>query len=43
MGFFDKLKNGLNKKSLLAGINSSEFRYREADFGHFPKGLLYGI
>lgn len=37
------VKNGLNKKSLLAGINSSEFRYREADFGHFPKGLLYGI
>lgn len=35
--------NGLNKKSLLAGINSSEFRYREADFGQFPKGLLYGI
>ena len=37
------VKNGLNKKSLLAGINSSEVRYREADFGHFPKGLLYGI
>ena len=32
------IKNGLNKKSLLVGINSSEFRYREADFGHFPKG-----
>ena len=29
--------------SLLAGINSSEFRFREADFGQFPKGLLYGI
>ena len=38
-----QVKNGLNKKSLLAGINSSEFRYREADFGQFPKGLLYGI
>lgn len=37
------VKNGLNQKSLLAGINSSEFRYREADFGQFPKGLLYGI
>ena len=39
----DLVKHGLNKKSLMAGINSSEFRYREADFGHFPKGLLYGI
>ncbi len=37
------VKNGLNKKSLIAGINSAEFRYREADFGQFPKGLLYGI
>lgn len=36
-------KEGLNKKSLLAGINSSEFRYREADYGSSPKGLLYGI
>lgn len=37
------VQEGLNKKSLLAGINSSEFRFRESDFGHFPKGLLYGI
>ncbi len=37
------VKNGLNKKSLLAGINSAEFRYREADYGQFPKGLLYGL
>ena len=37
------VKDGLNKKSLLAGINSSEFRYREADYGSSPKGLLYGI
>ena len=36
-------KNGLNKKTLLAGINSFEFRYREADFGHYPKGLMYGL
>ena len=35
--------DGLNKKALLAGINSAEFRFREADFGQFPKGLLYGI
>ena len=37
------VKDGLNKKSLLAGINSAEFRFREADFGHYPKGLLYGL
>ena len=38
-----QVKNGINKKALLAGINSSEFRFREADYGQFPKGLLYGI
>lgn len=37
------VENGLNKDSLLAGINSEEFRFREADFGQFPKGLLYGL
>ena len=39
----DLVKNGINRDSLLAGINSNEFRFREADFGQFPKGLLYGI
>ena len=34
---------GLNKKSLLAAINYYEFRSREADFGSFPKGLMYGL
>lgn len=37
------VREGINKESLLAGINSSEFRFREADFGQFPKGLLYGL
>ena len=37
------VKNGLNEKSLLAAINNLEFRHREADFGQFPKGLLFGI
>lgn len=35
--------DGINKDALLAGINSAEFRFREADFGQFPKGLLYGL
>jgi hypothetical protein len=37
------VKEGIDRDSLLAGINSSEFRFREADFGQFPKGLLYGL
>lgn len=34
---------GINKKSLKAGINYYEFRYREADYGSAPKGLMYGL
>lgn len=37
------IKTGINKEALLAGINSSEFKFREADFGQFPKGLLFGL
>lgn len=35
--------DGINKRSLLAGLNYFEFRYREADFGSAPKGLMYGL
>ena len=35
--------DGINQKSLLAGINYYEFRSREADFGNAPKGLMYGL
>jgi Zn-dependent M16 (insulinase) family peptidase len=34
---------GLEERSLRAAINFYEFKYREADFGQFPKGLLYGL
>lgn len=34
---------GMDKKALLAGINYFEFKYREADFGSYPKGLIYGL
>ena len=37
------VKTGINKEALLAGINSSEFKFREADFGQIPKGLLFGL
>lgn len=37
------VKNGMDPKSLEAGIHYHEFRYREADFGNLPKGLAYGL
>ncbi len=37
------VEQGINRDSLNAGLNSLEFRYREADFGSYPKGLMYGL
>ena len=37
------VNKGLDKKALEAGLNYYEFRYREADFGNYPKGLMYGL
>ncbi|NLL80282.1 MAG: insulinase family protein [Clostridiales bacterium] len=37
------VKNGLDKKALRAALNYYEFKYREADFGSYPKGLMYGL
>ncbi len=39
----DVSENGFDKQALRAAINFYEFRYREADFGHYPKGLMYGL
>lgn len=36
-------ESGLDKEALLATINRDEFKYREADFGSYPKGLMYGL
>ncbi len=36
-------ENGFDRKALQAGLNFYEFRYREADFGNYPKGLMYGL
>lgn len=36
-------EEGMNRKSLLAGINSYEFKCREGDFGRWPKGLMYSL
>ena len=37
------VRDGIDKKALMAGENFYEFRYREADFGSYPKGLMYGL
>lgn len=37
------VSDGINKKSLRAALNYFEFQYREADYGHYPKGLIYGL
>lgn len=34
---------GIDRKILKAGINYYEFRYREADYGSAPSGLMYGL
>ncbi|MEE0884927.1 MAG: insulinase family protein [Faecalimonas sp.] len=39
----DIVENGIDQKSLEAGIHYNEFRYREADFGSYPKGLMYNL
>ncbi|MBH1939454.1 insulinase family protein [Mobilitalea sibirica] len=36
-------EEGVDEKSLRAAINYYEFKYREADYGAFPKGLMYGL
>ena len=36
-------KEGIPADSLKAAINYFEFKYREADFGPYPKGLMYGL
>ena len=37
------VKEGLDENALLAAITYYEFKYREADFGSYPKGLMYGL
>lgn len=36
-------EGGLDREAVRAGLCRYEFDYREADFGRFPKGLLWGI
>jgi len=37
------IKEGFDKDALRAGLNYYEFKYREADFGSYPPGLMYGL
>lgn len=37
------VKNGLDKNALCGALNYFEFKYKEADFGSYPKGLMYGL
>ncbi|SCW42154.1 hypothetical protein SAMN02910400_00699 [Lachnospiraceae bacterium C10] len=37
------VEKGLDQDTLMAALNSAEFKYREADFGSYPKGLIYGL
>lgn len=37
------VKDGIDKKLVEASINIKEFNLREADFGGYPKGLIYNI
>ncbi len=36
-------EDGVEKKALRAALNHDEFKYREADYGSYPKGLMYGL
>lgn len=37
------VNEGFDKQALKAAINFYEFRYREADYSYYPKGLMYGL
>ncbi|MCR5790396.1 MAG: insulinase family protein, partial [Lachnospiraceae bacterium] len=37
------VREGIDQKALRATVNAFEFQYREADYGSYPKGLVYGL
>lgn len=39
----DLVKYGIDKSQIEAAINIHEFKLREADYGHRPKGLVFNI
>ncbi|MFI3172735.1 MAG: insulinase family protein [Eubacteriales bacterium] len=34
---------GIDTKAIEAGINYNDFHFREADYGRYPRGLMYGL
>lgn len=36
-------EEGIPQKAIESAINSMEFRFREADFASYPKGLIFGM
>ena len=38
-----QVSNGIDKKAVRAALNLMEFKHKEANFGRFPKGLMYGL
>ena len=39
----EQAEAGIDRKALRAGLNYFEFKYRESDFGSYPKGLILGL
>lgn len=39
----DLVEKGIDQKAIAAGINYLEFRFRESDYGSYPRGLMYSI
>lgn len=37
------VREGINENSIRAALNTMEFKFREADYGWVPGGLMYGI
>lgn len=39
----DLVSKGINRRSLKAAMTYFEFKYKEGDFGRYPKGLIHGL
>lgn len=37
------VENGFDDKAIRAALHYFEFRYKEADFGRYPKGIMWGM
>ncbi|MDO4943089.1 MAG: insulinase family protein [Lachnospiraceae bacterium] len=39
----ENVENGIDKRALEAALTNFEFKYKEGNFGRFPKGLIHGL